>query len=456
MTSLSSRLRWWYVLAIVATMVLALFIGRWLLENQLVRSIDLLNAVEFQEIHDRVVIKGVQLPESELLKVIAAHAERDSPLYFFQVRRAEGGEVLFRSANMHSSSIESAPDGRTSWTCSAGPLGEVRVSTFGLEQYQIQIGTSLRNVRHMSASYLKMSFVVIGIVTVLSVFVGYWGSRVALDPIRRIRQTAAHISAENLSERIPVGKARDEVSELAQLLNSMFDRLEESFSKLGRFAADVSHELRTPLSLIRLQSERLLMRGQLSEAQTEAVHQQLEAIARLDSVIGKLLFLAKAGSGSLKPNLRRQGTPEVVAAFAEDASVLCEEQGVTFRVQENAAVIAAFDAALLRQVLLNLVINALKATPRGGEIRLSSTTDGKTWRVAVEDTGPGVPEGQLQRIFEPFVRTQSPDETENIGGSGLGLTICSNIIDLHDGRVYAENCHPASGLRVVFEIPLTP
>ena len=295
---------------------------------------------------------------------------------------------------------------------------------------------------------------VLGIVMVLSLFVGHWGSRLALDPIRRIQQTADRISADNLSERIPVGKPKDEISDLAQLLNRMFDRLEVSFGKVWRFAADASHELRTPLSLIRLQSENLLMLGRLSEPQTEAVHQQLEAISRLDSVIEKLLFLAKAGGGSIKPNLRRQNTQPLVSAFAEDALVLCEERGVSFQVRKNTPVIAAFDSALLRQVLLNLTNNALQVTPRGGEIALLSASNGQVWRVAVEDTGPGVPEGELERIFEPFIQGRTKGARERTNGSGLGLTICNNIIELHQGTIYAENRKPGSGLRVTFEIPL--
>lgn len=457
-TSLGSRLRWWYVLAITVTVALALLVGRLFLERQLIQSIDLLNAVEFQEIRDRVIQGKTALSEQELLKTISAHAELDSLLYFFQVRRLGGGPILFQSSNMKGHALPPPPAAGASgnYTCWAGPLREVRVSDFTLGQYEMQIGTPLNNVRRMFGSYSRMSFGVMGFVLVLSVFVGQWGSHVALGPIRRIQQTAARISADNLSERIPEGQAQDEVAGLAQLLNRMFDRLEVSFGKVWRFAADASHELRTPLSLIRLQSEKLLTRGQLTEPQIEAIHQQLEAIGRLDSVIEKLLFLAKAGAGSIPVQLMRQNAYEMIDAFVPDALVLCEEHGVHFQVHLNAAATVEIDHILLRQVLLNLVNNALQVLPEGGEILLSSAPAGTVWRVSVEDNGPGVPRDQLQAIFEPFMRAPAAPLREKTAGSGLGLAICRNIVELHRGRIYAENRHPGSGLRVTFEISLRP
>src|SRR5208337_5077278 len=110
----------------------------------------------------------------------------------------------------------------------------------------------------------------------MSIFFGLWLKNMALAPIRRIERTALRITGDNLGERIPVGAGNDEVTDLARLLNKMFDRLEKSFFQLWRFAGNASHELKTPLSIIRLQSEKLLMQGSLSIAQQESVQQQLE------------------------------------------------------------------------------------------------------------------------------------------------------------------------------------
>jgi signal transduction histidine kinase len=292
----------------------------------------------------------------------------------------------------------------------------------------------------------------LGVVIVLSIFFGYRLSRLALDPVRRIQQTARRISAENLGERISADPGKDEIADLSRLLNEMFDRLEVSFGQLWRFAADASHELKTPLSLIKLQSEKLLLQGSLSAPQQEAVQQQLESISRLDSIIEKLLFLAKSEVGAITLNLKRQSTMALLNSVIEDAQALCDEARVDCQSGEMQDCQANFDATLLRQVILNLLTNALNVTPPGGQIRISSIAVDGHWRVVIEDTGPGLPADRIEDVFQPFVRVAHAGAGDAPKGTGLGLAICRSIIDLHKGTIRAENRSP--GLRVLFEINL--
>jgi signal transduction histidine kinase len=454
MRSLGSRLTYWYVLVVSATVILSLFVGRWLLERELIRGMDLLNGAEFQEIVDRVEKKGQLMPESEVLQRIAAHSKIDAPLYFFQLRDSTG-EVVFRSANMGDAVLPENPAGQTNTTRSAAALDYVRIAEFKMGPMKLQIAASLRDAHRLLHSYFQVSLGMLGVAAALSVFFGYRLSRLALDPVRRIQLTAQRISAENLSERIPVDNSKDEIAALSRLLNQMFDRLEISFDRLWRFAADASHELKTPLSLIRLQSEKLLLHGQLSSSQHEAVQQQLESITRLDSVIEKLLFLAKSEVGGIKLNLRRQSTHELISAVTEDARALCEDALVEFELRETRDMEATFDAILLRQVILNLLTNALHVTPKGGYIALSSSCAAGHWRVVMEDTGPGLPIDRVCDVFEPFVRVPEEAGNETTDGAGLGLAICRSILDLHHGQIRAENRDPGPGLRVIFEIPLS-
>jgi signal transduction histidine kinase len=280
----------------------------------------------------------------------------------------------------------------------------------------------------------------------------------ALDPIQRIQRTAERISADNLKERIPTSSANDEITALARLLNRMFDRLEVSFNRLWRFAGDASHELKTPLSVMRLQSEKLLLDGDLPANQQEAIQQQLEGINRLSSVIEKLLFLAKSDVGGIRPNLKSQNTAEFIQHFREDAQILCEDQSISFEVTRNESLPSMFDATLLRQVLFNLLSNALQVTPAGGCITVASWRDHDNgcWKVKMEDTGPGLPAADLRRIFEPFVRVSSAgdDVSHDDKGTGLGLAICRSVIEIHQGNIRAENREPGPGLRVCFELPV--
>jgi signal transduction histidine kinase len=412
----------------------------------------LLNAAEFQEIVDRVEKNHHMMPDAEVLDRITAHSKIDAPLYFFQLRN-QSGNVVFRSANMSEAVLPENPRDKPNWTSDVASLRTVRIGEFGLGSMKLQIAASLQGVRRSLLSYFQVSLAMLGVVAVFSVFFGYWLSRLALDPVRRIQLTARRISAENLSERITVDSSKDEIADLARLLNQMFDRLEISFERLWRFAADASHELKTPLVLIRLQSEKLLLHGQLSPGQSEAVQQQLESITRLDSVIEKLLFLARSEVGGINLNLRRQQTNELIDAVAEDARALCEDAKVRFVLLKAENFTATFDAVLLRQVLLNLVTNALHVTPPDGRISLSSRRIRDRWQVIVEDNGPGIPETRIRDVFEPFVRMHQEAVGDEPSGTGLGLTICRSILDLHHGSIFAENC-PVSGLRVIFEIPI--
>ena len=451
MRSIRARLIGGYVLVVTITVLVALLLGRWLLDRNIVRGIDLLNVAEFQEIHARV---GASVGDSDtFLKQVEHHAELDEQLYFFQVSRS-GGEIVFRSPNMKKAVFEPNPPGVPHRTASIEHLGTVRLSQFREGPYAIQIGSSLGNPAQLFHAYSKVALILLGFALVLSLFFGYLLSRLALNPIRRIQQTASRITADNLSERIPAGNAEDEIADLARLLNQMFDRLEYSFGRLWRFAADASHELKTPLSLIRLQSEKLLLHGNLPPGPQEALQQQMESIDRLHSVIEKLLFISKSEFGAIRLNLRRQNTQELLNAFEEDAQVLCEDASVHFEILQNAEIDATFDAALLRQALLNLLNNALNVLDAGGVITLSSSRESDRWILAVEDTGPGLPEDKLQEVFEPFYRLERDGDCRNGAGAGLGLAICRSILDLHHGKIHAANRTSATGLRVTLELPL--
>ena len=140
--------------------------------------------------------------------------------------------------------------------------------------------------------------------------------------------------------------------------------------------------------------------------------------------------------------------------FEQDARVLAEHRGVRFAESISCDSWVQFDRKWIRQVLLNLLANALAVSPRGSEVRLASETAGGVWRVAVEDEGPGVPAEQRELIFERFVRLERSDEMGPSGGSGLGLAISRSIVGLHKGTIRAVSSERGPGLRVVFEIPI--
>jgi two-component system heavy metal sensor histidine kinase CusS len=232
----------------------------------------------------------------------------------------------------------------------------------------------------------------------------------------------------------------------------MFDRLEASFKNVRRFAADASHELKTPLSLVRLHAEKLLAGGSLSHENEEGVQTLLEELTRVNGTIDELLFLSRAESRSISLELAPHDPAGLLANFNVDAQVLAEHHGVHFSCLHEGGGLALCEPRWVRRVLLNLLSNAINASPPGGHIRLRSRVSGELWRIEIEDEGGGVPGSEHEHIFDRFVRLKS-EARPKLEGSGLGLAICRGIIELHKGRILAETASNGRALRVVFEIP---
>jgi signal transduction histidine kinase len=286
---------------------------------------------------------------------------------------------------------------------------------------------------------------------VVSAAIGFGLSRLALRPLRSIQSTANRIRSDNLTERIPVANVKDEISNLARLLNQMFDRLESAFNQIRRFSADASHELKTPLSLMRLHAEKMLMEGGLSQSQQEAVAAQLEELDRLNEIVEDLLFLSRAEARAITLHPQLQAPTPFLLSFEQDARVLAEHEGVQCTLIHRGEGAVSFDPKWIRQVLLNLVKNSLNVSPSGSHISILSDLSEAGWTVSVEDQGPGVSPDQREHIFERFVRvgnSKHPDER----GTGLGLAICRSIVDLHGGRIFASPASRSSGLCVTFVI----
>jgi len=451
MKSLGVRLAMLYALVSTATLGVLFVAGYYLLNQHLVNGLDVLNAAEFTEVKASLGPDFATLTPKQIEERIRRTTESASVLFFIEIHeRGEG--TLFSSSNLGGRQLPDVP-GKRKFAGTLDGLGELRVGEFILGSKDVMIATSFEQVRKVMDGYAEISLVLVCFMLVVSVITGLALSRIALRPVRLIQETANHIRSDNLSERIPVSDVQDEISNLARLLNEMFDRLESSFNQIRRFTAEASHELKTPLSLVRLQAEKLLVEGGLTSGQEEAVQMQLEEITRLNKIIEELLFLSRVEAQAVKPEFRREDPRRFIQSVAQDARVLTEDRGVRFAESVQGVGRVDYDPKWIRQVLLNLISNALKFSPRGGLIVLSSEFTVDTWRVAVEDDGPGVPPEQREHIFERFVRLPDQPAVEE-SGSGLGLAISRSILGLHRGTIWAEDSTRERGLRVVFEIPI--
>lgn len=474
MKSAGLRIAFWYALASLLTLGCFFGVARYLVEKHMVHALDTGIAAEFAQVLRRL---GPDLETLRPEQVRERLSLNPSVRYFIEIHDA-AGPIAYRSRNLRDRAIPATPEtepflsrtveraleavardpasppptARRSYSGAIPELGAVRIGEFAAGRLTVRVASSSEQVRSLSEAFRDVFYGMVAVMLAVSGLIGFVLSHIMLRPLRQIQATAAHIGSDNLGERIPVSEVDDEISRLARLLNQMFDRLEAAFRQTRRFAAEASHELKTPLSLIRLQAEKLLIDGGLKPAQEEALQVQLEEISRLNQIIEELLFLSRAEAQAITLQTGPHDTRAYLETFATDARVLAESRGVHLAVDLQGDGAVVFDARWIRQVLLNVLANALNFTPGGSTVTLRSHLAGGHWQVAIEDQGPGVPPDQRERIFERFVRL-SPGAAN---GSGLGLAISRSIIQLHRGRIRAEAAGLDRGLRLVFELPAPP
>ena len=449
MKSMGTRLTLWYALTATATLACLFVAGYFLLENRLIHGLDLLNEAEFKQIQARLG-EGYEKFDSKIIDArIRESTDYSSVLFYIDIEIPKEGS-LFRSTNLAGRAI---PDvkGEHQFNIEIEGIGELRVGEFFLKPFDVLIGTPLGQAREAMHVYVQVCLALLAAMIALSIAIGFGLSQLALKPIRLISETANRIRSDNLRERIPVPKATDELSDLVKLLNQMFDRLEGSFDQIGRFTADASHELKTPLSLVRLHAEKMLTDGGLAPEQEEAVLVQLEEVTRLNHVIDDLLFLSRADAHAVKLDLKTQKPTLFLQNFIPDAQALVEHSGRRLTHSHDGRDLVAFEEKWVRQVLLNLVTNAIHVSPPQGEIQLNSSIENGVWRICVEDDGPGLTDDQCKKVFERFIRFGHTDAA--YAGTGLGLAICRSIVELHHGRIFARARTGRTGLTVVVEIP---
>ena len=274
----------------------------------------------------------------------------------------------------------------------------------------------------------------------------------ALNPIDEITRTAGAISAEDLSRRLSLPQAHDEVGRLAATFDHMLDRLDRAFEQQRRFTADASHELRTPLAMLvsraglALERRRTLAEyeGILQEIRDEGLH--------MGRIVNDLLMLARADAGESLAMSERLDAAELVSSVADAMGPLAADRGIELSANGAESIAVLGDQTRLMQLLVNLVDNALTHTPPGGEVCVSAARDGKSAVLRVADTGTGIPTEYLPHVFERFFRGDRDRRREG-GGAGLGLSLCQSIARAHGGDIRIDS-EVGKGTCVAVRLPL--
>jgi signal transduction histidine kinase len=334
-------------------------------------------------------------------------------------------------------------------------LGLVRVlektGRFGTRNYIVRVlePESFRPVTEL-AGVLTVG---LPLTILLASLGGYFVAGRTLAPLSEISALARRITADSLSDRLPIRNPYDEVGALATIFNQTLTRLEESFISLRRFAADASHELRTPVAAFRAIGEAALETHPSDSVRlAETLGHMLEEAGRLSNLIDALLVLARADSGKLPVVLEPVNAVALATEAKDLVGVLAEEkeQKISVEVRNSKIPLAMADRELLRLALLNLLDNAIRYSPAGTPITLSVDSPGASITIDVIDRGLGIPASQQQKVFERFYRIDEARSRAN-GGSGLGLSIAKSVLQSQNASIQLTS---QEGKGSVFHIEL--
>ncbi len=320
--------------------------------------------------------------------------------------------------------------------------GHLRVLTVPLQAGGRHIGTlqvaANMNLFDLARQSLLEIIIIIAVIAIILAFVVSWfviGQ--ALAPLSAITGMASQIiHADDLSQRIPLrGRGKDEIGRLISAFNEALERLEHIFASQQRFLADVSHELRTPLTVIKGNVDLMRRIKQVDEESLATIEDEADRLTRL---VGNLLLEAQAESGRLPLHFAPVELDTLLLEVFKEMRVLARDR-VNIKLTEIDQIVINGDRDRLKQVLINLVSNAIKYTPPGGSVYLSLSRIGDNARVIVRDTGQGISSEDIPHIFERFFRAEKSRTRSKSGGFGLGLSISAWIVDHHGGRIEVDS-----------------
>src|SRR5690606_30546271 len=330
----------------------------------------------------------------------------------------------------------------TDWTVDERPPRGLEVSialpSLGAKEQTIEalVAVDLSHHVHFLASVRQATWAGGFVAAVGAALFGWFAAHRGLAPLRRVTETARRLSARQLGQRLAIDDAPLEVRDHVEAFNGMLARLEAAFQRLGDYSADIAHELRTPISNLMTQTQVALSRPRTLDEYQDILASNLEEYERIARMVSDMLFLAKADENTLAHAGEAIDLAREADALIDFYEALADERQVRIVRQGQASVQG--DRLMLRRALSNLISNALRHTPKEGQITIRIDADAAGVRLAVSNVGDPIPADQIERIFERFHRGSAQRESRG-EGAGLGLAITRSIVQAHGGHITARS-----------------
>ena len=384
---------------------------------------------------------GMSEADEEIWNQIYEHALINPKKTMIEVTDKKGA-VIFRSYTV----------GDDSLVIGEAPLNTIRINTVRTEDdNKLRVASTSTKANNIYVAYplgeltelldnlFSIFLVLIPIALAFSVGGGWFLAYKSLKPVDEVTRTFRQITARNLDQQIPERGVDDEIGRLVSTFNGMILRLKNSFSQVTQFSVDASHELRTPLTIMRGEVELALRNPKETEEYRRILASILEEVIRLSNIIDSLLTLSKSDIGQQEVLFKEQvDLKDLMAELYEDCEIIAMKKQISIELSHNEELSINGDRIRLRQLLLNLVDNAIKYTPERGRVTLSLERDNGFARIVIRDTGIGIAKDEHSKIFDRFYRVDKARSRE-LGGSGLGLSIAKWIAEMHKGRIEVES-----------------
>jgi heavy metal sensor kinase len=455
--SLRFRLTFWntgMILVLMLATLVGLRVGlRWTLQ----RELDGLLSEDVEEVQ---LLVARYWPDSETIaeeleRKVTSHSQRD---WFARILAPDG------SVRLASSSTPDLPPPRTDSTAPFD-MGQYRLVQRvlvrpGLPRLVVRVGCSRERMDEEMMRFSGMLLVAGLIIVVAAPLGGWWLAGRATRPLATILTTTAQLRADRLQKRLPLSGTGDELDRLSATINGMLDRLADHLRRQREFVANAAHELRSPLAAMRTTLDVALAHDRSAEEYREVLADMAEECEALGGLVNHLLLLAEGDAGLL-PTDTRTRLDQLAARSVDMFRGVAEVRGIALELSAPTAVPVRGDDMHLREVIHNLLDNALKFTAPGGRVavaveRTDSGEGGPQACLRVSDNGPGIAADDLPHIFERFYRAdKSRQRGREAGGNGLGLSICQAIVTAYGGSIHLDS--PAgAGTTVAVHLPLAP